>query len=548
MFARLLPNRSIFTKIVALTCLALVPLVVGIFAYVLPSVEGGLFAEKRDATQHLVEVAASLVADYHAQAQRGEMTDAEARQRALARLKALRYEGDNYYWVNDLQPRMVMHPFKPELDGTDLSGFKDKNGKLLFVEFARVCRAEKQGFVDYAWPRPGGQQQVPKLSYVKLFEPWGWIVGTGIYVDDVAAEMGALRLRVGVFAALAVALAVAATFIVARRITAPLARTVAVVEEISQGDLSRRVELTQGDEVGQLGVAVNRMADSLAGLVGRAADASVELASMAEELSATTTQIAASNESLSGQTHSLASAFEEMSVTVSEVARSTGAARGASEEARQAAAYGTEVVSDAVKSTEEIAGVVEQAAGTVAALGEQAEKIGVVIEVIEDIADQTNLLALNAAIEAARAGEHGRGFAVVADEVRKLAEKTVRATQEISRTISTIQSESRTAVSAIGQGQAKVGRGRALGEKAGQSIGTIAARVSHSSEQTTQIAAATEQLAATIREVSSSMTQIAQGVGQTSSAGSEMARTSEALAVKAEDLRAMTARFRVRGG
>jgi methyl-accepting chemotaxis protein len=193
----------------------------------------------------------------------------------------------------------------------------------------------------------------------------------------------------------------------------------------------------------------------------------------------------------------------------------------------------------------EIAAVVEQAAGTASALGGEAEKIGVVVEVIQDIADQTNLLALNAAIEAARAGEHGRGFAVVADEVRKLAEKTVKATHEISQTITAIQNESRQALGAIEQGQQTVQKGEELGRAAGEAVHAIEGMATQASEQIQQIATATEELSVTIRETGSNLVQMARGVEQNTIAASEIAQTTDTVAKKAGELNAITEKFSI---
>ena len=332
------------------------------------------------------------------------------------------------------------------------------------------------------------------------------------------------------------------------RVAAPLRRVARELRKVAERDVTVRIDVRSRDEIGAVAESANAMIETLRALVMEAADASQNLASVSEELSATTANIASSTEEISAQSRQVAQGAQEMHTTVEDVARNARKVSEATDAARQSATKGGQVISRAVEAMEQIARVVEHAATTVRALGGETEKIGTVVQLIEDIADQTNLLALNAAIEAARAGEHGRGFAVVADEVRKLAEKTVRATQEIGTTIQRIQHESRRAVGAIDEGMETVSQGRELGERAGRSISEIKEVVADAAEQAVQIAAATEQLSATIREMAANMDEIAKGVAQTMEASSEVAATAETVAEQADDLRRLTAEFRTAEG
>jgi methyl-accepting chemotaxis protein len=314
------------------------------------------------------------------------------------------------------------------------------------------------------------------------------------------------------------------------------------VEDCSQCPVFQAVET---DELSQVANWLNIFLDKIRYPIIQARDAGLEMASVAQQLSATTAEIAASNEELCTQSEGVATASEEMTATVEDVAHNTVSVSEVAQGARQASADGARVVSEAVEAISDIASVVEQSAGTSRALGGEAEKIGVVVEVIQDIADQTNLLALNAAIEAARAGEHGRGFAVVADEVRKLAEKTVKATHEISATITSIQAESRQAVEAIEEGQKTVRKGAELGNAAGDAVHGIEGMATQASEQIQQIATAAEELSATIRETASNLIQMARGVEQNTIAAVEISQTTDAVAAKVGELNAITERFRI---
>ncbi|MBI5896880.1 MAG: methyl-accepting chemotaxis protein, partial [Desulfobacterales bacterium] len=299
-----------------------------------------------------------------------ETVEASFKAEALKQIKALRFgkEAKDYFWINDPTPAMVMHPFKPELDGKDLSDYTDPNGKKLFVEFAKVCQEKGEGFVDYMWPMPGQSQPVPKLSYVKLFAPWGWIVGTGIYLDDVdkavAEKQAAIQMAVasqrnwllGAMALVMAALAVVITFI-ARQISRPILDAGAMLKDIAEGegDLSRRLAVSSRDEIGEMAMWFNTFVAKLQAIVGQVAGSAHQVAGAAANLIGLSSQmdqgaaqtsgkadgVAAAAEQMSGNMNSVATAMEEtatnvnvvasaaeqMSATIAEISQNTEKAR-----------------------------------------------------------------------------------------------------------------------------------------------------------------------------------------------------------------------------
>jgi methyl-accepting chemotaxis protein len=455
--------------------------------------------EKQEKVKNLVEVAHSLLAESYRREQAG-MPRAEAQKQAILLLKSMRYQNDNYLWIHDFHPTMVVDPTKPQLDGTDLTGFKDPAGKALFVEMVETVRKSGSGFVAYQWPRPGADKPVPKISYVKGFEPWGWIIGTGIYIDDVDAiwRQSAMQ-AAAVMSALLLLLTVLglSTY---RRMFGPLSRMVASMKDLAEGDgdLSRRLEVAPDREVAELAGWFNTFIDKLQAIVVAVAEDVQHLAAACEQLSANSRQQAQGAEQQKDQIHQTATATQQMTVAVQQVTEAASRTAESARKSAEAARRGGKVVEETLTRMQAIAASTTEAAQKIESLGQQSEQIGRIIGVIDDIADQTNLLALNAAIEAARAGTQGRGFAVVADEVRKLAERTTKATNEIAQMIHAVQEGTRLAVAAMQAGTKEVGLGVVSTSEAGAALHEIIEISDRVGEMVSHIAsAATEQAGAT---------------------------------------------------
>jgi methyl-accepting chemotaxis protein len=323
-------------------------------------------------TKHLVDTAWGILDYWSKQAKTGALSVDEAKKHAVATVRNLRYDKDDYFWINDMEPRMIMHPIKPELDGTDLSNFKDPNGKALFVAFVDAVKADAAGFVDYYWPKPGHAKPVAKVSYVKLFPEWGWIIGSGIYMDDVLAELnGMLYAIFGVVVLVAIG-SVLLVWLMASSISRP----------------------------------INQIMKELGNTAAIAGSASV--------------RISRAGESLAHGASMHAADLEQTSSTMEEVAAMT---RRNSEHSHQA----NEMMGETGKVVEEADRAMKDLTQSMNETSQASMETAKIIKTIDEIAFQTNLLALNAAVEAARAGEAGAGFAVVADEVRNLAMRSADA-------------------------------------------------------------------------------------------------------------------------
>ena len=538
---------EIFTKIMSLSLLTWMVLVLATMFALVPFIRGLIMEEKKATVSCLVQETTSLLVSYQKQIDAGTLTKEEAQKRAAERIGAMRYDGANYLWINDLTPKMVMHPIKPELNGKDLSENKDPNGKALFVEMVKVCRDKGKGFVDYAWSKPGNALPVPKISYVELYQPWGWVIGTGIYVDDVTAHIRQIQIGIGVALLGILALSILLAWLVSRTITAPIKAVVDTIKDIAQGegDLTRRLPILGSNEIGELSEWFNTFVGKLHGIINQVSGSSLQLASSSLELQLTSKQMAESIAQLSSQSTSLATAGEEMSATSGDIANNCHHAATNAGGATQKANQGAAVVGQSIAVMSAIAERVQNAASTVGALGVRSEQIGAIIGTIEDIADQTNLLALNAAIEAARAGEQGRGFAVVADEVRALAERTTRATKEIGEMIKAIQKETKDAVTSMEQSVSQVEQGTSHVADSGRSLQEILDIINSVTEQIGQIATAAEEQTATTREISSNVMNLNDLAQQSDRSLRETAVAANDVSRQAEELKQLVGQFRL---
>ncbi|CAM3313794.1 methyl-accepting chemotaxis protein [Pseudomonas floridensis] len=344
---------------------------------------------------------------------------------------------------------------------------------------------------------------------------------------------------------LAMILGIIAAVIITRQITRPLQETMAVVDRIASGDLSQTMVVTRRDELGVLQQGIQRMGTTLRELIGGIRDSVVQIASAAEELSAVTEQTSAGVNSQKVETDQVATAMHEMSATVAEVARNAEQASEAASTADKEARAGDQVVGEAIVQIERLAAEVVRSSDAMSVLEQESDKIGKVMDVIKAVAEQTNLLALNAAIEAARAGEAGRGFAVVADEVRGLAQRTQQSTEEIENLVAALQNGTRQVSSIMLSSRELTVSSVQLSRKAGTSLNSITQTVSNIQAMNQQIAAAAEEQSAVAEEISRSIVNVRDVSEQTASASEETAASSVELARLGGQLQTMVSHFKI---
>lgn len=359
-----------------------------------------------------------------------------------------------------------------------------------------------------------------------------------------AADSRKAVLMLGAMGLAAVILGLLAALLISRSIVAPLQQTVLFAQRIAAGDLTHDLPQDRRDEPGQLMAAMQRMSISLRTLVGRIGAGVSQIAAAAEQLSAITAQTSAGVQNQKMETEQTATAMHEMAATVQEVAQNAEQASLAARAADQEAQQGNQVVQQAVSQISHLATEVEESAAAIAALNQESARIGGVLEVIRNVAEQTNLLALNAAIEAARAGEQGRGFAVVADEVRALAKRAQDSTEEIEGLIASLQRLAKGAVDKMDSSRNLTQRTVTLAGEAGSALGRITQAVSTIEQMNQQIAAAAEEQSAVAETISESVTRVRDIGEQSASASQQTAASSAELARLGVELQGLVAQFR----
>nr|WP_321861977.1 methyl-accepting chemotaxis protein [Pseudomonas sp. V3/K/3/5] len=344
---------------------------------------------------------------------------------------------------------------------------------------------------------------------------------------------------------LALLVGIIAALVITRQITRPIQETLAVVERIASGDLSHNIQVTRRDELGVLQQGIQRMGTTLRELISGIRDGVTQIASAAEELSAVTEQTSAGVNSQKIETDQVATAMHEMTATVQEVARNAEQASRAAADADGQARAGDKVVAEAIAQIERLAAEVARSTDAMSHLQQESNKIGSVMDVIKAVAEQTNLLALNAAIEAARAGEAGRGFAVVADEVRGLAQRTQKSTEEIEGLVAGLQNGTQQVAAVMNNSRSLTDSSVELTRKAGVSLENITRTVSNIQSMNQQIAAAAEEQSAVAEEISRSIINVRDVSEQTATASDETAKSSVELARLGSQLQQMVSHFRV---
>ncbi|MFZ5352493.1 MAG: methyl-accepting chemotaxis protein [Bacillota bacterium] len=527
-------NINVKNKIILLGVLIIAAFFVFTLLYVVPTAYNEIEARTIEKTLNITETAYSIVKHNYEQYKSGKISEEKAKEAAMQTIKHLRYGKDGYVWINDYDQVMVMHPTNPKLDGQSMVDFEDPNGFKLFGAMAAVVKEKGEGEIRYEWPKPGFDKPQPKISYVKGFEEWQWIIGTGVYVDDLDGVKFRIRNNILLFCIIIILVSVLLMLGIVIPLNKSMKKVLCRLDSIASGDFSDSLDMDQKDEMGLIAKSVNALLANMRLLFSNVLE-------IEERVYTSSTHVKQSLDDLS-------SGSEQIALTVSELAK------GATEQAGSVDAVSNQV-SSIVKSLEKIdhditdseklldnavsrvfegeksvelqevkmtesRKAVQSVSSAVNQLLDKSNAVGEILVVINQIAEQTNLLSLNAAIEAARAGEMGKGFAVVANEVRKLAEQSAQSVKQIESLIVSMQQGVTSASQEMTKVDAIVDEQNDALAKTIVSFNNIRAAVQSISENIKSIASASGSLAENAKNVELKIMNMA-SISQEAAAGTE---------------------------
>ncbi len=502
--------------------------------------------------------AISVIDEIHKRQVAGELTEEQAKKQAADIVREMRYEGDGgYFWIDTYEGVNVVLLGRANTEGKSRIDATDPSGRKFIQEMIENGRKQGGGFTDLMFPKPNQTESLPKKNFTMAYEPYQWVIGTGVWIDYIdarAAEMQArsdenLKGIVIKMCVVGVILEVVMIFIAiffANYLIIPIRALTSTLDVLATGDFRNKgtnndIDPNRSDEIGVMARAVTKLQDNVSTMISKVMTSAEQVAAASQQLTASAdqsttaiNQVAESIVNVAGacteqfaEVENATTKAEELKQNMDTFKKTLQGSSKEIEHTNAAADTGNKAVKHAIDQMERIETSVSASADVISQLGEESEKIGKIVDAISEIADQTNLLALNAAIEAARAGEHGRGFAVVADEVRKLAEQSQTSAKEISALIGSIQAKSQDAVTAMQEGVQNVKTGADAVDEAGKTFETI-------SERVTEVSRSSERMAKIVQELVASTDVITQSVDRINAKSREVASESETVSASGE--------------
>ena len=548
-----------------------------------------LVTDVEDQLRNQTLSAMNAIDEFHKRQLAGELTEAQAKLFAAETVRNMRYEGDGgYFWIDTFDGVNVVLLGRAEVEGKSRIDATDPSGRKYIQEMIENGRKQGGGFTDLQFPKPNQTQDLPKKNFTMAYEPYQWVIGTGVwidYIDERVAEMqarsdanlNAIVIKMFIVSGLIEVAMIFLAIVFANYLIMPIRALTETLNVLSTGDFRNtgdaKVNPNRNDEIGVMARAVTKLQDNVSTMISKVmtsaehvAAASQQLTASADQSTTAINQVAESIVNVAGacteqfaEVENATTKAEELKAHMGTFSKTLQESSKEIDHTNDAAVAGNKAVKNAVHEMERIETSVTASADVISQLGEESEKIGKIVDAISNIADQTNLLALNAAIEAARAGEHGRGFAVVADEVRKLAEQSQTSAKEISNLIGSIQIKSQDAVLAMQEGVANVKTGADAVDDAGKTFETISNRITAVSKGSAQMAKIVEELVKSTdvitqsvekinvksREVASESETVSASGQQQSATMHEIADASRSLAEMAQQMQDVIGKFKI---
>ncbi|MEZ9234757.1 MULTISPECIES: methyl-accepting chemotaxis protein [Shewanella] len=507
-----------------------------------------LIAERNNQMKEQLEIATAV---YEYQRSLGDNGNFKAA------LRTLRFGSAGYFYIYDDSGLSIFHGVNDSLEGQNKIDMADPNGTKIVVGLLDAAKSGKGSFT-YFYRKPGSNELVEKLGYAVMIPNSNWMLGTGAYIDDIEASITEYRQytqekmneQVGMFLLLAIILALVTGMIVvfaSHKMVSPIQNMAESLNDIAkgEGDLTKRLTVSGKDEIAQLGLAFNLFVEKLQAIITEVSGATDEVKGAAKTINDQTVTISNQLYSHNSEVDQIVTAITEMSATANDVAQNTNSVAEATDDASDYVLKAQECVDISLNEVSQLMNQIDSAADNISSLSEQSKKINSVLSVIGGIAEQTNLLALNAAIEAARAGEQGRGFAVVADEVRSLASRTQASTVEINEMLSELHKLVGQAVDAMEQSQKSGVRSVDSSKAISESLGAVTSSVTSINDMSTQIATAATEQSSVTEEINRNITSVQEIVNELLSSSQQAAEVSTSVASSGDYLSTLVSQFKV---
>lgn len=518
-------------------------IIIGIQLTSANKLEATMVAERKVQAQNLV---GTLNSQLNAIKSNHTLSDEQQRRQAEQLVNATRYDQSGYFFMFDLDGNMVSHPIKPKLNGQSMTLHSKDYISSAFRDFVNTAKRDGQGFVEYLWPKPGSNDQESKTSYIYRLNHWNWAIGTGIYLTDVQQAYKEILIQIAIETLLYITLLIILSHIIARNITKPLTKLTRTMGQITKDkDLTIQLKSQGNDELTTMAKTFNNMNQHFRDVLNNIHGNTHSLASQAEELACVTNQIQTGIKQQNNDTESVQNKITALSDSSESVYSQTQYALETAQNSSKLTDQGIEHLQSNMAAIEKVAASVSQAEKAVADLQQSSTEIGAVLDVINKVAEQTNLLALNAAIEAARAGEQGRGFAVVADEVRTLAMRTQQSTDDIQNIIAKLHQGVSATVSEMQTCKQATEQGLQTGTLCNDTLKKIDTAVKSLSEINIEIANSAQIQTQNTSDIANSMSGIAQVASQTETGAEHTKASSHNLSEMSHQLNHLVSEFKV---